>query len=98
MYYYYYQVACGERVWWKQYITIMQITQFVIDLAFIYFASYTYYAHEFGLALPNMGSCFARGWLAPLMGVVVLSSYLVLFLAFYTVTYKGARNDKVSMR
>lgn len=98
MYYYYYQVACGERVWWKQYITVMQIAQFVIDLAFIYFAFYTHYAHEFGLALPNMGSCSARSLMAPLMGVFILSSYLVLFVAFYAATYKGSRNDKVSMK
>jgi len=42
MYWYYFQAARGIKIWWKKYITILQISQFVIDLGFIYFASYTY--------------------------------------------------------
>ena len=32
MYWYYYRASCGVKSWYKEYITIMQIVQFVIDL------------------------------------------------------------------
>jgi hypothetical protein len=40
MYWYYFQSARGIRIWWKKYITVGQITQFVLDLGKL-----TPYAH-----------------------------------------------------
>ena len=87
MYWYYFQAARGVRVWWKQYITILQIVQFVIDLFFVYFASYTYFAHTYFPWMPNVGSCAGEEF-AAFAGMGILSSYLLLFLSFYAATYK----------
>lgn len=90
MYWYYFQSARGVRVWWKEWVTRIQIIQFVIDLGFIYFASYTYFVSTYFPALPKVGSCAADD-LAEFTGVAVLSSYLVLFILFYLATYKKGK-------
>lgn len=36
--YYYYATAGGAKIWWKKYLTSMQITQFIIDIVIIYYA------------------------------------------------------------
>ncbi|KAL1920261.1 uncharacterized protein VTP21DRAFT_1407 [Calcarisporiella thermophila] len=87
MYYYYMRASMGHRIWWKRYLTTMQITQFVIDLFVIYFCSYTYFAHAHFPFLPNMGFCSGTVG-AALFGCYLLTSYLVLFINFYIQTYK----------
>ena len=39
MYYYYWATAAGYKIWWKRYVTVFQIAQFVIDLGMVYFGS-----------------------------------------------------------
>ncbi|KAH8084681.1 putative fatty acid elongase [Filobasidium floriforme] len=93
MYYYYYATAGGAKIWWKKYLTTLQITQFVIDLFVVYFASYTHFAMSRFSFLPNMGDC-AGSESAALFGVGLLSSYLFLFIAFYRATYKAGNVNK----
>ncbi|KAI8149602.1 GNS1/SUR4 family-domain-containing protein [Fennellomyces sp. T-0311] len=90
MYYYYFRTAAGAKIWWKRYLTTMQITQFIIDLFAVYFCSYTYFAYTYWPHLPNMGSC-AGTETSALFGCALLSSYLFLFINFYRITYQAKK-------
>jgi len=87
MYWYYFQSARGIRIWWKKYITMLQIIQFVVDLGFVYFASYTYFTSTYFTYMPNCGHCAGEEF-AAFAGMGILSSYLLLFISFYFATYK----------
>ncbi|KAK7914386.1 hypothetical protein PG985_012089 [Apiospora marii] len=94
MYWYYFQSARGIKVSWKEWITRLQIAQFVIDLGFIYFACWDYYASAHAPWLPHVGRCAGKP-LAAWMGCVILSSYLVLFVVFYINTYRKVAQRKI---
>ncbi|KAK3679906.1 Fatty acyl-CoA elongase/Polyunsaturated fatty acid specific elongation enzyme [Recurvomyces mirabilis] len=87
MYWYYFQSARGIKIWWKKYITMLQIIQFVIDLGFIYFASYTYFSASYFSWLPTAGICAGEEF-AAFAGMAIITSYLFLFIGFYISTYK----------
>ncbi|KAH9950345.1 GNS1/SUR4 membrane protein [Amylocystis lapponica] len=89
MYYYYYATAGGAKIWWKKYLTTMQIAQFVIDLFAVYFGTYSYYTATYPAlnSWPHLGSC-AGTETAAVFGCALLSSYLLLFIQFYINTYK----------
>lgn len=65
----------------------MQISQFVLDLGVVYFASYSYFVSAYHMPLPSMGSCAAGKEHAVWSGCAILTSYLFLFIAFYQRTY-----------
>lgn len=102
MYWYYFQAARGVQIWWKKWITRLQIAQFVIDLGFVYFASYTYFSSTYFPDLPTAGQCAGEEF-AAFAGMGILSSYLLLFISFYFATYKkenakGGRGRKKGRR
>ncbi|RCH90447.1 hypothetical protein CU098_008466 [Rhizopus stolonifer] len=92
MYYYYFRTAAGARIWWKKYLTTLQITQFIIDLCVVYFCTYTYFSYTYLPWFPDWGSCHGTESSA-LFGCGLLSSYLLLFITFYRSTYKNKRRE-----
>jgi len=79
MYYYYCLRSVGRVVWWRKYITQMQLVQFVLDncssLPFVYFRL--------------RGVRCAGTWAAWAAGNAVGFSFFLLFLHFYRSTYKA---------
>ncbi|KAG4099502.1 GNS1/SUR4 membrane protein [Neocallimastix lanati (nom. inval.)] len=93
MYYYYARTTIiKKRVWWKQYLTTLQIVQFVIDIFLIYGATYTFFAFNYFPSLPNFGNCHGDPVMA-VIGCAVITSYLYLFVDFFKKTYKGKKSS-----
>lgn len=97
MYWYYFLAARGIRVWWKEWVTRFQIIQFVLDLGFVYYATtlkiITTYLPAWAQKGPFCGDC-AGTMYAAVNGCAILSSYLVLFIAFYIDVYRRKLSRK----
>jgi hypothetical protein len=92
MYYYYFLAATGANVWWKRYLTQMQITQFVVVVAACMGALFPRFgATHFGVE--NMPLCHGNE-AGGIFGFSVLVSYLVLFLRLYFQLYDSSQKKK----
>lgn len=83
MYYYYCISSLGYRnIWWKEYLTLLQIFQFVIDLSVCWFCWISIYFID-----DEKDLCHGTHYGA-FVGIACITSYLFLFLIFYSKTYK----------
>merc|ERR1719151_287361 len=82
MYSYYFLASFGSKyrkyLWWKKYLTLLQLVQFTINLGFLinFFA--------------NPGMCDFPHWMPKFM-IFYMISFLVLFGNFYVVSYIMSR-------
>eukprot|EP01115_Flamella_aegyptia_P001605 TRINITY_DN12662_c0_g1_i1.p1 TRINITY_DN12662_c0_g1~~TRINITY_DN12662_c0_g1_i1.p1 ORF type:complete len:298 (+),score=70.87 TRINITY_DN12662_c0_g1_i1:98-991(+) len=97
MYAYYFLATIGIDPWWKKYLTMLQIYQFVSGV--IYTSAYFYYYFDgldttlgLGKWTWNQG-CTGELWAISYM-FFVNNSFLVLFMKFYFDTYKKKRDNK----
>jgi len=100
MYSYYLMKALGRTVWWKQYLTSMQIVQFIVDLGVVYYCAYNNLAFNYAPFMPTSGDC-AGTVAAGIFGVGSLTSYLILFTKLYNDLYQKpqvtvTKNDAVA--
>lgn len=92
MYYYYAMSALRIRIWWKKYLTTLQIMQFIIDVVVVNYAYGIFIMSGFDETV-----CYGttRG---AVVGIVVLTSYLFLFIQFYVRTYLTSARKPSSSR
>eukprot|EP01080_Neovahlkampfia_damariscottae_P000816 gene816-9066_t len=88
MYYYYALSLVKKDIWWKKYITQIQLIQFVINLVFQSLSFYYHYGYDRTCTSFNdsYGNEFA---------IFVIVSFLFLFLGFYSTNYKKKSTKKV---
>ncbi|KAJ3030782.1 hypothetical protein HDV00_008722 [Rhizophlyctis rosea] len=97
MYYYYARTAVSSKpIWWKKYLTTLQITQFILDIFAIYLATYTYVSSAmYPDIIPNFGLGTCRGKpIAAWIGCAIITSYLGLFVQFFIKTYGDNKNKR----
>jgi len=85
MYYYYALHEMGYRVWWKKYLTTLQITQFIVGIGGCIPLFVIATASDFGFR-PDWPSC-SGGYVASMSGLGILFSYLLLFIQLYKDRY-----------
>jgi len=88
MYFYYFVSSFGYQPWWKKYLTMLQIYQFVSGV--VYTGVYFYYYFG-GLRFANGAVTYTQGCTGELWAIssmfFVNCSFLVLFGQFFRTTY-----------
>jgi len=78
MYFYYAISSIGFDAWWKKYITMLQITQFIADLT----------ANSIGFLYYFQGYQCSGSLSSWIFGQTILFSFLILFIFFFKSNYK----------
>ena len=99
MYYFYFKASLGQSVWWKIYITRLQLIQFGIFLSILGAYSFYYENISFNsetMTITTTNNCSGSKWLI-LLNVFFDLTLIMLFSNFYGKTYSGTdktRNQK----
>jgi len=84
MYYYYFMASLGHQIWWKRYLTQLQIFQFIatvtINCSWIYFY----------LTGRNPSGTIEGFY----FGMFIITSFLILFINFYIQNYQSNAKDR----
>lgn len=81
MYHYYAMSALRIKVWWKKYLTSLQICQFIVDVTVVGYAYFVFIRSGY-----DQKVCYGTEK-AAIIGLSILFSYLLLFIRFYVSTY-----------
>jgi fatty acid elongase 3 len=83
MYYYYFQTTLGNRVWWKKYLTALQIIQFCAGMA----SCALYIALKSGAVSFGQAEICGGNYGTAALSVGVNCSFLLMFSSFFRKTY-----------
>jgi fatty acid elongase 3 len=95
MYWYYCQSARGKHVWWKKYLTQLQLVQFVMFL--LATIAHSFYYEKISIDFESWQwnathNCVGRKW--PLyLSIAFNVSLILLFSDFYSKAYKGGESE-----
>jgi len=96
MYYYYFISTIGYNPWWKKYLTILQIYQFVSGVLYTYvFFSYYFTGFEYVTDGHTTSLSFKQGCTGDLGAIIFMfavnNSFLFLFSKWYVDNYSTGR-------
>jgi len=103
MYYYYFISSIGYNPWWKKYLTILQIYQFVSGVIYTY-AFFSYYFVDIRYLSDGFTTSFTfkQGCTGDLRAIIFMfavnNSFLFLFSKWYFDNYSTRQADKAAAK